>query len=78
MNNKVLKEFVAGLILSGLLTLASGIILLISSTLNVSVKEDAYMRVKKGPPCVIEAFADGELVSRVKGPNACKIKGINI
>ena len=31
------------------------------------------LRVRRGPPCLIEVTVDGELVQRIEGPNACVV-----
>lgn len=45
--------------------------------LAVSAKRSVEMDVKKGPPCVIEIKADGEVVSTVQGPRMCNVEVTN-
>jgi hypothetical protein len=42
--------------------------------LAVSAKQSVEMDVRKGPPCVIEIKADGEVVSTVQGPKKCNVE----
>ncbi len=42
--------------------------------MTVAAKKSVEMNVKKGPPCVIEVKADGEIVSTVQGPKKCNVE----
>ena len=45
--------------------------------MTVAAKKSVEMNVKKGPPCVIEVKADGEIVSTVQGPKKCNVEVSN-
>ena len=45
--------------------------------MTVAAKKSVEMNVKKGPPCVIEVKADGEVVSTVQGPKKCNVEVSN-
>ena len=75
MIGKVLKFIICiawAMIVVSAVTMISG-----CGPMTFAAQRSVEMNVKKGPPCVIEIKADGEVVSTVQGPKRCNVEVSN-